>query len=370
MSLNINNSLTYSLPQSMLDGDVTFTSFKPSSGPGLFLPNDTISVKLSSNTDFFVPERSYIKFNLRTTAIGNLSVNGAYQVIQNITDNIGGSVILARNVHHRNGVKLQTATSEKKAIDTFAAGCIFTSGTGLAVTASTDLVVCIPFQSAIDTSKIIPLSVINGYEISYALNPAANVVSAGTYDVRNFEIIACLLTPNQKYLEELSRGLMSGSSMKIPVELSTSTTISVSSALVQNLIVNTGYLGSLNTLTFVHKESALANAAKVSSYFVLLDSQRYPRNKEIVGLAEQYYQALAGYSTHISTLSVPDTTQTFNHYSWKSNEEFASGVPCANGALELALTFSSTPTGFVEVITSYDAYLDISRNAVTLITDV
>ena len=58
MSLNISNSLTYSSPESILDGKLNYVSFKPS-GTNTYTESETITIKLSSNTDFMVPERSY-----------------------------------------------------------------------------------------------------------------------------------------------------------------------------------------------------------------------------------------------------------------------------------------------------------------------
>jgi hypothetical protein len=102
----------------------------------------------------------------------------------------------------------------------------------------------------------------------------------------------------------------------------------------------------------------------------MCDSNRYPKNKSVVGAAESIYQTLAGYATDISTISIPHSSQTFNQYTFKTNSEFSSGIPTANGLVELVLDFSSTPTGTIETLISYDAYLEISRNSVALFTDV
>ena len=126
----------------------------------------------------------------------------------------------------------------------------------------------------------------------------------------------------------------------------------------------------MNSVTFVHKESALANSIKVSSYYTMCDSNRYLKNKTIAGAVESVYQTLAGYATDISTISVPDSSQTFNQYSFKSNGEFSSGIATANGLVELVLDFSSTPTRTIETITTYDGYLEVGRNAVILHSDV
>ena len=370
MSLNISNSLTYTQPESVLDGKINYVSYKPQ-GANSYSASETITVKLSSNTDFLVPDRSYIKFTLATSATGTLSVNGGTAVINSIVDNFGGAVLpIARNVHIKQGVKLQSGTSERKAIDTYCQSATFGSGSGLAVTAASSLTICMPFMSSFETDKVIPLAVLNGWEQTVTLNPASAVVSAGTYTVSNFEVVAAMLTPTQLYLEQIAQGLNNGSTLKIPIQLSNSITSQVTSALTQNILVNCGYLSSMNQVTFVAKESALANSSKVSSWYVMVDSKRYPVNKEVAGAVESVYQTLAGYSTDISSISLPHSTQTFNQYTFKSNGSFSSGISTANGMVELVLSFSSTPTGTIETIISYDAYLEIGRNAVILHTDV
>ena len=69
MSLNISDSLTYTQPEGLLDGKINYIKFVPQ-GANSYGPSETIEVKLSSNTDFMVLDRSYIKFTLSTSATG------------------------------------------------------------------------------------------------------------------------------------------------------------------------------------------------------------------------------------------------------------------------------------------------------------
>lgn len=370
MSLNISNSLTYTQPESLLDGKISHVSYKPQ-GANSYSASETISVKLSSNTDFLIPSRSYVKFTLATSTTGTLSVNGGSSCINSVVDNIGGCVTpISRNFHIQQGVKLQSSTSERKAIDTYCQNATFSSTTGSAVTAATSLTICMPFISSFETDKIIPLAILNGWEQTITLNPATAVVSAGTYTVSNYEVVACLLTPTQQYLNELASGLNNGSTLKLPIQLSTTITSPVTSALSQNILINSGYYSSMNSVTFVHKETPLANSSKVSSWYVMVDSARYPKNKTIAGAVESVYSTLSGYATDISSISVPLATQTFNQYTFKTNSEFSSGIATSNGLVELVVDFLDTPTGTIETIVNYDAYLEIGRNNVILVTEV
>ena len=373
MSLNISNSLTYSKPESILDGKLNYVSFKPQ-GAVSFGPSESINIKLSSNTDFMVLDRSYIKFNLVCSVTGgNLNVNGGSACINSVVDSVGGCVLpISRNVHIKQGIKLQTGTSERRAIDTLCSSAKFDSDTGLAqpTPANTGLTMCIPFISSFETEKVVPLAVLNGWDLTYTLNPANVVTSTGTYTVSNFEIVAALLTPQAQYLNQVATGLNSGSTLKIPIQLTNSVTSGLTTALSQNILVNCGYFSSLNAVTFVHKESPLVNASKVSGYHIMVDSNRYPKNKSVVGREESVYQTLAGYATDISTINPPHTNQQFHQYTFKTNSEFSSGVATANGLVELVLDFASEPSGTMETLISYDAYLEIGRNSVVLYTDV
>ena len=67
---------------------INYIKFVPQ-GANSYGPSETIEVKLSSNTDFMVLDRSYIKFTLSTSATGILSVNGGSACINSISDNVG-----------------------------------------------------------------------------------------------------------------------------------------------------------------------------------------------------------------------------------------------------------------------------------------
>ena len=318
-----------------------------------------------------------MKFTLTTSAIGTLNPLGGVAVFNSVQDQVSGLQLpVSRNFHIQKGVQLTTDCSERK---TVTASCEqFTgTGTGVATTAAGSFTICMPLVTSLDTSKIIPLALFNaGHQLFYTLNPAATVVSAGTYTVSNLEIVAALVTPNQQYLEEISRGLQSGGSLKIPLQLYKSVTSTLAASNSKNIQINTGYLGSMNTVTLVEKTAALGvmkNGADLQSFFINLDGQRYPMNKAVSTGVEAFYQTLAGYNTGISTLSVPDANQSFQHYSFKTNSEFSSGVPTANGVVELALDFTgSTPVAgsTIETIISYDALLVVSQNSCSLIVDV
>ena len=373
-NLNINSSLTYALPPVVEDGTIQFVSYRPQGGSA-FNPGETITVKISSNTQMVSLERSYMKFRLTTSAIGTLNPQGLSSIFNSVQDTVSGlSLPVARNFHIQNQIKLITDASERKTItgvcEQYREGI-----TGSATTAGGSFTVCLPIPTSFETDKLLPLPVMNaGWQAVYALNNANVVVSAGTYTVSDFEVVCCMIQPSAEYLQEVSKGLQGGGALKIPVSLYRSITSTLSANSSQNLILQTGYLSSINTITLVQKTVALGlvrNGADLVSYFVNLDGQRYPSNKSIIGREENIYQTLAAYNTSISTLSAPDVAQPFQQFSFKTNRDFGSGVPTSNGVIEIALELTGVVAGStMETIVSYDALLLVSANSCSLITDV
>jgi hypothetical protein len=208
-----------------------------------------------------------------------------------------------------------------------------------------------------------------GLTYSYQLAPAADVVSAGTYTIKDVEIVACLVTPIQSYLQEVAKGIESGSTLKVPVQFTKCYTAPLSgSSTTPTLNLNIGYMSSINTLSLVNK-SGMEFTTNLQDFYITVDSVRYPLNKQVFGAEEALYQTLAGYSTELSSISKPADQQSFKHLSWKSNGSFAQGIPSANGGMELQLGFGSTPAGTLECIIGYDAMLIVSANKVDVVSD-
>ena len=373
MSLNISQSLTYSAPTSVLDGKVNFVSFKPQKD--VYKESETIDIKYSSNSEFAILSRSYHKFTINTTAVGTLSTLGGYAVLNQLQEQLSGTTLpVSRNHFLKCGVLISNGTTDRKTIETLCAKAIFNSSTGVATTVGGTIDVIIPFQCSFDyEDKIFPLAVCNGFKSTLSLNASDQVVSVGTYTISNFETVLCMIEPEPSYLQEISNGLNSGSTLKMPVKLTNSTTLYPNSALTQNLLVNPGYQSSLNSVSLVLRETPLTNSNKLKSFYIMLDSIRYPRNAVIKtdDRLESVYQLLAGYHTSFDHISVPDVSQVSHTYTFQSNGSFASGVAISNGMIEIISEYTSAPSSAsMEVILNYSGYLEISRNSVTLFTDV
>ena len=71
VDLNINTYMTYRTPTILESGAINYVSFKPIS-MNSFQANKSATIKISSNTELFVPERSYLKcfcFNYKNRGI-------------------------------------------------------------------------------------------------------------------------------------------------------------------------------------------------------------------------------------------------------------------------------------------------------------
>lgn len=374
-NLNIHESLTYSQPQISVTGPLNYVSYKPS-GAQVFAPGDSFTIKLSSNTDFVDLQRSYMKYTVTPSSTsGNLSPMGGSSIFNSVSDQLGGLQFgVSRNYAIQRSLQLSTDTLERQSVTGTTE--FFTGTTGIACTAGNFNIVSPPVTSII-TDKMIPLAFLNaGHLITYTLNPAVNVVSVGSYTVSNVEFVAACVTPTAQYLEEISRGLASGNALKIPVSLYKSITSSLTSTSQQDLNFQIGFLSSINTVSIVEKSVSLGpmqNANDLNSFYVLLDGQRYPKNKSIFNGPESFYQILAGYSTQLSSIKMFNSNQPFQQYSFKQNEDFGTGIASANGTLTLSLDFTGNipaAGSTLECIVSYDAMILIAQNTCSLVVDI
>jgi hypothetical protein len=374
MSLNIHESLTYSAPQMETTGEITFTSFKPY-GATTFNPGESISIKMSSTTEFVNLERSYCKFQLVTDSVGVLNPQGASSVFNTVQDTVNGeSLDLQRNWYIQRNIELCSDSASRKQITGQCEGFTNNSvGITTAVGYVMDSVMPVVTTLSQMNGKMIPLAFLNGgHVVNYSLNPASVVVSTGTYQVRNFEIVLCMVKPEPSYLQEISKGLTSGGALKIPLTLTKSITTQLTTANIQTISLSVGYYSSINKISFVERNQTtpFVNNEDLRNYYLLLDGQRFPRNKSVYTLNESIYQILAGYNSSISSISVPHPSQYFNQYSWKANSSFGSGISSSNGLVEISCDFSNSGIGAgntLESLVEYDALLLISQDGAQLL---
>ena len=137
-------------------------------------------------------------------------------------------------------IKLASDTNERKSI--ISAAEFYSDTIGVSSTAGQQFNVVMPIPTSLDsTSKYLPLDFINaGISMSYQLNPANRVLSAGSYSISNFSVVCALITPSNEFLSKIARGLQNNSSMKIPLTLSKSFSPKTSTDSEQVLPYNAG----------------------------------------------------------------------------------------------------------------------------------
>lgn len=399
--LTLNQDLTYQVPEKIQDGEINFVSFKPQS-IGAYTPNSSVEFKLRSTNEFVILDRSYMKFSLTetgavTTATGGteLSKMGAQAVISQVQDTVSGLQLpLLKNYNLQQSVKLNTDTSERKAITTITELYNTTTEAGSQIKFAKKTF-CIPVPTSLSSAnKVIPLAVLNGgWNISLLLENHNRVFTNGaagnSYEVTDLEIVCCMLKPDERYLQELASAMARQGSLKIPLQLTKNISSTLTASTTQTVRIQCGYLSSLNSITNVVREASkigggvvgtkrdtfLTNTSILSDYYMMINSQRYPKNKAIsCGSTdpENLMQLLASFNTKYSQISPFSGTTTFTYFSFESNGAFSSGIPINDGYITLECTFGSAPTAgdVIDSFLEYDAVMVIDQNTVQLVIDV
>jgi hypothetical protein len=192
----------------------------------------------------------------------------------------------------QNAVKLAADTTSRQ---TITSRCEYYGGTAATFGTSRTAVMPIPTTLASST-KVIPLAILaGGWSLDYQLATyltAYNSANAGnSYAITNIEIVCCMIKPEDSYLGELSRALAAGGTLKNPLELTKNITNPLSAATTQSIRLQTGFLGSVNSImctyrpisdvNAVSKDSMKSTLVKVSDCYFNVNSQRYPRNTAI-----------------------------------------------------------------------------------------
>jgi hypothetical protein len=392
--------LTYQIPEKVQDGEINFVSFKPQS-IGDYSPGQTVEFKLRSTNEFVILDRSYMKFTLEET--GGIAANattgtilssmGAQACISQVQDTVSGLQLpLIKNYNLQQALKLNTDTSERKAITAITEKF---GGAQAGANNKFQATKCvIPVPTALQSAgKVIPLSVLNGgHNISILLEQGNRVFTnqavGNSYKITDIEIVCCMLKPDEKYLQELAGAMSRGGSLKIPLQLTKNISATLAGSATQTVRIQSGYLSSLNSITNVirkasdigtgvvgtAKDTFKTNTNELASYYFMINSQRYPKNKSIHCATdpENLYQLLAGFNTSYSHLSPFASDTTFCYYAFESNGQFSSGIPLNDGHINIEATFGTTPTAgdVLDCFLEYDSLLVIDQNTVNLIIEV
>lgn len=428
LGFNLHPSLSYAEKDQIVDGDINFVSFKPYKQS--YSAGETVDIKLQSTNEFVILDRSYVKFKITPNGDAASTMNslGGYAPFKDVVDTVSGYQLPILNDWNLfKSFDLNTDSLAKKTINNTLNGFLpeefssFSSSTGVPTVngttgsiasltsslistsktsatlksltnnvATSFILPCIP-TSLSTTTKYVPLCLFpGGYELRWTLANFAEVFkTAGTnatsYTISDLEVVCCMLKPRDDYLMELNNGLAQGAALKLDLELPQRITSSLSSATDQTLKMNVGYKKSINQLIFALRTAAYINANtydtfacstvnNLTKYYIQVNEQRYPRNKEITTAdAETLVQTLA---------SIGTTNEMFNcgyqkavagdrsFFSWNFGSNGASrpGISVNDGIIQTNMTFTADPsTSRFDTFVLYSAQLIFDSNSVRLL---
>ncbi|KAJ3317565.1 hypothetical protein HDV06_001478 [Boothiomyces sp. JEL0866] len=363
------------LPDIVQIGAVQYLSVKPIQSTS-FSPNDTIQFKISSPNQLWTEDRTYLKYTITPSVTGATNGNylnpmGSTAIFASVTEQYAGTIMpVYNNWNVVNQIKNYTSDQSRKNI---IAQCeSFTDNTTgtLQIATSTNYISPLPLGTNWDGSQIPLLALNGGATISLTLDKASNVFTTGTYTVTNVELVCHLVTPSSDVLHQLDDGLRKGSQLKIPVKLYKSIPYALSGATTQDLLINTGYVSSLNSIACVTHDSSSGffnNSNIVQDWYININGLRYPQNKNITAGIETIYQQLASQNTVYSKLNY--SVQPFQYFSWKSTGDFATGIPSNNSQLDVQFDYTGAPSGATTYfIVGYDAIVSINLAGVNVNT--
>lgn len=382
--LEVNPAALYNSPQQLDIENFNFVEFKAIAGES-FGPSSTITVRANSTNELIDWDRSFIKGTFTATGSGSvlsdLGIGAAFKNVQETISGVSLPILTDWNLTH--SLENRLSTAERK--DWLKVTELCSTGLTIGSTATT-FSLAVPSQLA-TSDRYFPLAVVSGgVEFTWTLESAANVFKvAGTgYSITNFGLVLCMVSPSASYLNELSRGVSSGHSLKIPLELRRVVHQPLTTSLSQTLKVQTGFLRSINGLTLIVRDKdnldvatadAFVGASKlnnISYYNIGVNSVVYPRNRFLYikdNRAENLMNILSGFNTKYSGISVPaGATDDFAFFNFKANSGFGAGITSTDGFCELNLSIGTAfdAGDMSSIIVSYDASLQIEDGIVTV----
>jgi hypothetical protein len=382
----------FSLPQDMLyqapeivqDGSINWVQTPPLDRSS-FTQDQSFKIRIGSLTDFLLPQRSYLKFDLKftnstggsvaTSATSYLTSLGGASVFRSITTTCAG-----REVERIDNYNAFVSTIYKR-LPTTAKNFLLqaelyghTGASSLnhnADTVANGRTIYHPLRTALfENDKMICLPFLRGgVELDIQLESIVRVASDATpigYSISNIQFVGCYLRPNASYLQQFNSKLSSGQKAQVPLQVVRNIRISPSATTQQETPINLGFFKSLKQVMSINRSAstlstqgtdsfAVDTLDKLKSYYWRVGSERYPKNFAIecnnlvsTGAVkiEQQMMALCSLDNtyaHYNSTGFSDT-DSYQFYNWASNSSFGSGIPVEDGVINFAHEYSSAPT--------------------------
>ncbi len=371
--------LMYKYPDQWLDGTLEYVQFDSIAGNQAYGPSSNLNFNLrSQNYEGVDISKSYMTYDLTQTGTAvEMSALGATAVFSQVSDTMSGKTLPPQtDIGLFRLLDLVTDSAERKSITALTE---YYGSARVATNTTAVFPVTIPLITTLSScTKILPLMALTGgWNINYLLSPITDVYpgkSVGTYSISNVRIVAAMVKPTDTYLKSLQHVLGNGGSLKLPLCIRRDTgAIPLTSALTQSVRVAPGYYTSLNSVTLFQRATTgdrfISDITTLDSYFINLNSNRYPKNFAIKTGTENLFQFLSPMGTSCGAFSpFVNATSGVCRYSWKTNGSFAQGIEIRDGSLSIEGVWNTAPTGKVmNVIAEIDVFLTISATAVDLV---
>ena len=222
VEFNIPPTMTFKHPQVEVDGEKSFVRYPPSSGD-VWRAGETFRINLTSANEFLDPTRSYLKFKLQlegvTTTSGSTAITsylGAGACFQRVTTSISGRVIEDNSEYHSYlaAVYPKLPVAQQNMLKELELYGDQTQLTSSANAAANGYVVCHALRTGLfeGADKMFPLAFVpGGAAIEITTSELSRFLVATSSGATNFkisevELVACLIKPDDKYLQEFRAG--------------------------------------------------------------------------------------------------------------------------------------------------------------------
>jgi hypothetical protein len=233
----IPENMTYSPPTQYEDGETSFVAFSALDRSS-FTDGQTMKIRVHSLSEFLVPQRSYLRYNLKLTGTGGANLTAA----AGLMTSLGGAAVLSRvkttvagteveNINHYyqhiNTLYRVAPVSQQnflKQVELYN----YTDDTSHPLQSATGVVngaqICHALRVAIlENEQYVPLPYISGgldFEVDFAtaleVSKSASVLG---YTISDVQFVACLLKPTQEYMRSFEAKLQSGASATMNMQV-------------------------------------------------------------------------------------------------------------------------------------------------------
>ena len=414
-------SITFDPLVSEISGQINMQRVLPMQ-IGSLGPQNLLTFIFNSDNQYVDLNRSYMNFDLQelqangsvaSTAANTLNTFGAESIFSQITETYAGTTLpYIQNFNLYKASVNTNANVTRQQLLSLTSGFIPNNGAALCAGNTTGLIggqggmtipatalapsapitysVPVPLQ-ALSSARQIPLCFLNGgIKLEIQLAPYNQVyqlrnttgAGANTYAISNVVLMLAFTKPPDDVLIDTQEKLNAGQFLDLPLELVKNYSISLQAGTTQQITQYIGYYKSLNSVTVLYRKAANLNGANplffstdtLSTWFLNLNTQRYPQNKEIYCEGrtplsrENQINIVRAFNTQLDSIS--PYVAAYNgmmYWSWKENHSFQSGISSNNGVFQWIATFSTTCSSgdTIDLFLNYDVPLRIGASGIS-----